>query len=63
MEGRDQPNDYQEKIAEGYTKNWIDSFHTNNYQKLILDNKDMHWLKQAFKIGTITCNFPSLFQE
>ena len=51
MEGRDQPADYREKIAEGYTYNWIDKFHPDTYHKITLDKIDLRWMQEAIKIG------------
>jgi hypothetical protein len=58
------PDDYDVVLQKGETRNWIDHFHTpESYHTLVLDNKDLKWLREAFTIGSQTGSFPSLYQE
>ena len=56
------PEDYDQKLSQGHTKNWIDFFH-KSYHTITLDNKDLMWMKEAFKIGRITEKFSKIYQE
>ena len=56
------PNDYQQKLEETYTRNWIDLFHTR-YSTITIRDPDLKWLQEAFKVGTITGTFPKTFVE
>jgi hypothetical protein len=56
------PIDYDEKIVQTNTKNWVHKFH-DDYTVLTLDKEDLKWMFDAFKIGRITGMFPKAFSE
>lgn len=58
----DSPNDYKEIVNRNNTSHWIDLFHTE-YHTLTLDEKDLKWMKEAFKIGVIKRKFTHLFDD
>ena len=60
-EGISRPDDYETVIELGNTKNWIDKFHGNNYCKITLDNSDLKWMKEAYKIGANTGKLSNMF--
>jgi len=62
-ENREQPKDYREVLNQSNTSNWIDKFHDKKYYKFTLDKSDLIWMKQAYKIGSITGSFSKLFEE
>ncbi len=56
------PENYNENIRNTYTNKWIDQF--KKYTKIIIDKKqDLNWMKKALKIGSITGNFPHLYDD
>jgi len=61
-ENREKPHDYEEIIKQTHTCNWINKFHTL-YHKITLDEFDLRWMKEAFKIGSITNKFSHLFDD
>lgn len=58
----DSPNDYKEIVNRNNTSHWIDLFH-KDYYTLTLDEKDLEWMKEAFKIGVIKRKFTHLFDD
>ena len=57
------PNDYFDKISNGYTSKWIHIFKPK-YKTIVLNNKtDLKWMKNANKIGMQTGKFSELFQD
>lgn len=62
-EKKDRPLDYVEKQRRTHTSEWIDKFHSDDYKKITLDNTDLKWMKEAFKIGQITGEFPKMYSE
>lgn len=56
------PNDYTEKLKLCNTKNWIYLFHDRStIHEIDLSIKDVKWLKEAFRIGQITAEFPKTY--
>lgn len=63
-EGRQRPNDYDYRVWElNATKNWIDLFHANKYKMIRIPKEEMWWLRDAFRIGSVTCEFPIAYEE
>lgn len=56
------PIDYNQKLEATWTRHWIDLFH-KDYQTVIIKGMDVHWIQEAFKIGTITAKFPNTFVD
>jgi hypothetical protein len=57
------PDDYEESLDRGKTRNWIDLFHKDDYHKITLDESDLKWLNEAFKIGTQTNRFSHIYDD
>lgn len=55
-----QPEDYIKVLDSCKTSNWIDLFH-DEYHSLTLNN--LNWMKEAFKIGSITNKFSKIYDE
>lgn len=57
------PNNYEEILALTNTCNWIDLFH-KKYDKIVINKaSEIYFLKEAYKIGKITGQFPISFKE
>ena len=56
------PDDYYQVLADGNTDKWINSFHTD-YSVINIYDKDLVWMKEAFKSGSYTGEFPHAFDE
>ena len=57
------PNDYFDKISNGYTSKWIHIFKPK-YKNIFLNNKTyLKWMKNANKISMQTGKFSELFQD
>ena len=56
------PDDYDQKVNQGNTSNWINSFH-DSYHTITLDSQDLTWMKKAFKVGRMTGEFSKLYQD
>jgi len=56
------PEDYDQVIGQGKTKNWIDLFHSD-YKTMTLERRDIRWIYEAFKIGQFTGKFPHSYDE
>lgn len=54
------PDDFDEMLNRGNTKNWIEKFHTN-YKVLTLT--DTKWLQSAQNIGSVTGRFPLMYKD
>lgn len=57
-----QPSDYYEILEKTNTKNWIHKF-KDQYLTIDIDPVDILWLKEAFKIGRLTGQFPKMYEE
>ena len=56
------PDDYYQVLADGNTDKWINSFHTD-YSVINIYEKDLKWMREAFKSGSYTGLFPHAFDE
>ena len=56
------PDDYYQVLADGNTDKWINSFH-NDYSVINIYDKDLKWMREAFKSGSYTGEFPHAFDE
>lgn len=56
------PEDYDKKMEHVKTSKWIDLFH-NSYIVIEFDKNDIRFLKEAYKIGSITKSYPKLYNE
>jgi len=56
-------DDYEEVLEKGRTKHWIDLFHPDQYQTLILDYQDLAWMRRAAHIGEMLGRFPAYLLE
>ena len=56
------PDDYYQVLADGNTDKWINSFHTD-YSIINIYDKDLVWMREAFKSGSYTGLFPHAFDE
>ena len=56
------PDDYYQVLADGNTDKWINSFHTD-YSVINIYDKDLVWMREAFKSGSYTGLFPHAFDE
>lgn len=56
------PDDYYKILEQGDTINWINSFHSD-YSVINIYNKDLKWMKEAYKSGSYTGKFPMSFEE
>ena len=56
------PDDYYDVLAQGNTEHWINSFHTD-YSVINVYDKDLQWMREAFKSGSYTGLFPKMFEE
>jgi hypothetical protein len=58
------PADYNEVIAHGHTRNWVDKFHAGAYHKITIDGKnDLRWMKEAQKIGFHTRRCSAIYED
>ncbi len=62
-EGIDKPDDYEEKISQGMTKNWVLEFHKFYHVFYFRDPSDLRWMKEAAKIGMITGAFSHMYDD
>ena len=58
----DRPADYEEKIKNKNTGNWINLFH-DNIKTVTITKSDLNWMNQAFDIGGITGIFPKSYSD
>jgi hypothetical protein len=56
------PDDYYQVLADGNTDKWINSFHTD-YSVINIYEKDLKWMREAYKSGSYTGLFPHAFDE
>jgi hypothetical protein len=56
------PDDYYQVLLDGNTDKWINSFHTD-YSVINIYEKDLKWMREAFKSGSYTGLFPHAFDE
>lgn len=56
------PDDYYKVLADGNTDKWINSFHTD-YSVINIYDKDLVWMREAYKSGSYTGLFPHAFDE
>ena len=56
------PDDYYKVLSDGNTDKWINSFHTD-YSVINIYEKDLKWMREAFKSGSYTGLFPHAFLE
>ena len=56
------PDDYYKVLADGNTDKWINLFHTD-YSVINIYEKDLKWMREAFKSGSYTGKFPHAFGE
>ena len=58
------PDDYKEKLEVCNTKNWIYLFHNRgNICEIEIGEKYVGWMKEAFKIGVLTGEFPKMYMD
>lgn len=53
------PDDYYKVLDQGNTKHWINSFQAD-YSVINIYDKDLQWMKEAFKSGSYTGLFPKI---
>lgn len=58
----EQPLDYNEKLKEISTCNWVSSFH-KDFITLVLTDNEVNWLRKAFETGHITGRFPRFYED
>jgi len=56
------PDDYYKILEQGDISNYINSFHTD-YSVINIFDKDLKWMKEAYKSGSYTGKFPEMFEE
>jgi len=56
------PDDYYKVLLDGNTDKWINSFHAD-YSVINIYEKDLKWMREAFKSGSYTGEFPHAFLE
>ena len=56
------PDDYYKVLSDGNTDKWINSFHTD-YSVINIYDKDLVWMREAFRSGSYTGLFPHAFLE
>ena len=59
-----QPEDYKEKGKLTNTNKWIDIFHKDNYKTMVIESRELRWMKDClFKIGIIKREFSHLYDD
>lgn len=57
-----QPIDYNDRLRATMTCNWIHKFH-QTYHTIVLDPKEITWIKRAFEQGSITGHWPQDYDD
>lgn len=56
------PDDYHNKLSKNNTSKWIHLF-KNDYKQIVIESKDITWMKKAYFIGSQTGKFSNLYSD